>query len=450
MNRTLCRWLVTGLALFGSSGSSLAQILPKGPEFQVNQYSTGAQYRPAVAVGSAGDFVVVWESEGSGGTDSDGESVQARCYAADGTPLGSEFQVNTFTAGDQYHPAVARNGQGRFVVVWESWGSSGSDTNDTSIQARRFDAGCSPLGGELQVNSFTSGYQRFPRAAMDASGKFVVVWGSQGSSGSDTDGTSIQAQRFDLDGTPLGGEVQVNSYTTSIQDLPAVAFDGQGRFVVVWTSFGSGGGDDDWSSIQGQRFDAAGGRVGGEFQVNSYTTQEQTFPAVAADDQGRFAVAWQSLGSGGSDTSYWSVQARRFDSGGTPQGGDFQVNRTTLGYQYRPALAMDGQGDFVVAWDNRATSSAASDGDSIQAQLFAGDGTPLGGELQVNTYTTGLQSFPAVAVGAAGDLVLAWDSRGSLGGDSSSLSVQARRFSGVLFYDGFESGDTSRWSSTSP
>jgi hypothetical protein len=33
-------------------------------------------------------------------------------------PVGGEFQVNTYTPGHQYEPAVATDGAGNFVVVW--------------------------------------------------------------------------------------------------------------------------------------------------------------------------------------------------------------------------------------------------------------------------------------------------------------------------------------------
>ena len=37
---------------------------------------------------------------------------------------------------------------------------------------------------------------------------------------------------------PLGAEFQVNTYTTSNQELPSVATDANGNFVVVWESLG--------------------------------------------------------------------------------------------------------------------------------------------------------------------------------------------------------------------
>ncbi|MGB5173254.1 MAG: hypothetical protein WBQ30_00795, partial [Thermoanaerobaculia bacterium] len=135
-----------------------------------------------------------------------------------------------------------------------------------------------PIGEEFQVNSYTTSWQVYPAVAVEPQGDFVVVWMSDGSYGTDTSGYSIQAQRYGANGAPVGGEFQVNAYTTGGQVGPAVAVDPQGNFVVVWTSDGSYGTDTSPFSIQGQRYDASGAPVGGEFQVNAYTTSAQTGP----------------------------------------------------------------------------------------------------------------------------------------------------------------------------
>ena len=50
---------------------------------------------------------------------------------------------------------------------------------------------------------------------------------------------------------------------------------------------------------------------GVELQVNSYTTFGQTNPAVALDDQGDFEVAWESYGRDGHNQG---VVAQRFET----------------------------------------------------------------------------------------------------------------------------------------
>jgi hypothetical protein len=155
----------------------------------------------------------------------------------------------------------------------------------------------------------------------DGAGGFVVVWSSNGSSGTDTDSTSVQGQRYDSAGTAVGGEFQVNTYTTGLALTSAVSPDGAGGFVVVWENFiRLSEYTIDYMIVQGQRYDSAGTAVGGEFQVNTYTALGQVFsygPAVSPDGAGGFVVVWSSAGSSGTDTSGNSVQGQRF-SGAIP------------------------------------------------------------------------------------------------------------------------------------
>ena len=55
-------------------------------------------------------------------------------------PVGSQFQVNTYTTNTQSFPAVSSAADGDFAVVWESWGSSLGDTWFDSVHARRYAA----------------------------------------------------------------------------------------------------------------------------------------------------------------------------------------------------------------------------------------------------------------------------------------------------------------------
>src|SRR5512146_2892960 len=77
-----------GLALSGALAAQPPGHL--GSQFQVNTYTTNEQVVPSVGAGPDGSFVVVWESNGSPGPDSDRTSIQARRFQADGTPLGPQ------------------------------------------------------------------------------------------------------------------------------------------------------------------------------------------------------------------------------------------------------------------------------------------------------------------------------------------------------------------------
>ena len=295
-------WITIGLGVSPS----------KADDVQVNTYTSGFQTNPSVAMDADGDFVVVWESFGSGDSDSSSYSIQGQRYASDGSTRGAQFQVNTYTTSSQDSPSVGLDADGDFVVVWASDGSPGTDSTFGSIQGQRYASDGAPSGAQFQVNTYTSFCQFCPSVGLSASGDFVVVWISFGSPDSDSSGASIHGQRYASDGAPSGAQFQVNTYTSSTQNSPSVAIDAGGDFVVVWHSDGSAGTDSSLDSIQGQRYASDGSAVGAELQLNTYTSSYQIRPTVAIEDDGDFVVTWTSYGSSGTDTSGESVQLERF------------------------------------------------------------------------------------------------------------------------------------------
>jgi hypothetical protein len=134
-----------------------------------------------------------------------------------------------------------------------------------------------------------------------------VVW-----QGNHQDGNifGIFGQRYDSSGVPLGQEFQVNSYTWLEQSFPSVASDANGNFVVIWYSNSQDGSS---FGIFGQRYDSSGLPRGDEFQANSYTTGRQRYPSVGVTDASQFVVAWQSYEQDGSG---YGVFGQRFEISG--------------------------------------------------------------------------------------------------------------------------------------
>ena len=394
---------------------------PLGSEFRVNSYTTGSQTFPAVTTSPNGGFVVVWGSA---------YDVIARRFDSAGSPIGAGFAVNTYTSGTQTLPRVGMDAGGNFVVVWESAGQDGSGYG---VFGRRFDAAGNPLGAEIQITVFTNSNQLRPVIATNANGSFVVAWQSAALDGS---GYGVFARRFDPAGAALGGEFQVNTYTTFIQQRPSIGADASGNFVVAWQSQNGGAGDD----VFARRFDSGGNPLSPELAVNSYTTGIQGTAAVAVDASGSFVVVWGSVGQDGSS---YGVFGRRFDSGGAALGSEFRVNAFTTMAQQSPSVAADPGGGFVVVW-----ASDTQDGNSsgVFARRFDSGGNPLGPEFRVNSYTTSSQALPAIATASGGEFVVAWD---SFLQDGSLDGVFGQRFGppDLIFPDGFESGNLGKWSS---
>jgi hypothetical protein len=103
-------------------------------------------------------------------------------------------------------------------------------------------------------------------------------------------------------------------------------------------------------------------------------------------------------------------------------------------------VAADEHGNFVVVWE-----SYGQDGDfgGIFGQRLDMLGLQ-GSEFRVNSYTTSFQNAPAIAQSPDGDFVVAWHSYDQ---DGTGYGVFGQRYGDIIFEDGFESGDLTRWSS---
>jgi hypothetical protein len=407
------RILFVCVALLSVPCSVRAQGSPVGPEFRVNTYTYQWQQQPSVAGDASGNFVVVWTSRGDGSL----YGVFGQRYSSSGAPIGPEFRVNTFTTDNQIGQAVAADPAGNFVVVWHSYGQDGSETG---VFGQRYASSGAPLGSEFRVNTYTTDYQDAPAVAAGTAGDFVVVWDSQGQVGS----RSVFGQRYASSGAPVGPEFRVNTFTggaPQFQTVPSsVALDPSGNFVVAWQNIGQDGSS---YGVFGQRFASSGAPVGPEFRVNTYTPNYQVWPSIFSDPSGDFVLAWTSYGQ---DGFYGGIYARRYASSGAPLGPEFRVNTYTTNYQRFPSVAGDGAGNFIVTWFGDLEDGSGS---GVFGQRFASSGTPLGPEFRVNTYTTAFQAFPSVAADTAGNFVVVWYGFGT---DPSGTGVFGQRYSQIV------------------
>jgi hypothetical protein len=279
-------------------------------------------------------------------------------------------------------------------------------------------AAAQPVGEEFQVNTYTTEDQRTGAGvghfvATDAGGNFVVVWTSYYQDGSFS---GIFGQRFESAGGPLGTEFRVNSYTTHYQNAPAVAADPSGNFVVVWS--GRDQGDSD--GVFGQRYDSGGTALGTVFRVNSYTTGSQGGPDVASDASGNFIVVWSSLLQDGGD---WGVFGQRYDSEGVAQGDEFRINTNTSASQRANSVASASNGDFVVVWQSIGQSGPGQ-AHEVYGQRYDSTGVPRGEEFRVNSFMTYPQEDASVAMDASGNFVVVW----SGAGPGDRLGIFGQRF----------------------
>ncbi len=357
--------------------------------------------------------------------------------------------------------AIAASSSGDYVVVWTATDNLGRDrvyyrlyeANGTpalvplvdSSGNYQYDSGVLKTAPcpVMEVDSSSAGAQRHANVAMDADGDFVVTWTEYSSSIS-----NIKVQRFNALGNIVGAyetvagsgiyagfadsnaealygtePTQVNSITYGNPKWSTVAMDPNGDFVVSWTTYGQE--EDQLGATFGvfarQYSWSTGQPLNVEFQVNANSVGNQHSASVAMDANGEFIVAWISDQNGNDDIYY-----RMFAADGTPlTAGDVAAYAVGnwLSDQSYPSVALNLTGTVaVITWTSAAAPTAGvttvdSNGDGVYAVQFnPRTGSVPTGQFLVNTTTEGNQGYSSVSIDHSGAYVITWSGRGTRSG----------------------------------
>ncbi len=269
---------------------------------RVNDSLADEQTDPVVAMDYDGGFVVGYTDDGQ---DGDGAAVSFQPFNSSGIAQIAEGVVNTTTAGYQGLPDVAMDSAGNFCWVWQ-----GDGTDGLEIFGRRYDDSYSAIGSEFQINSTTAGNQQEPSIAMARDGSFLVCWSSMDQDG---DHFGIYGQLYNSSGATVGSEFIINSTTAGTQDNVDVSVDYDGKYMVTWTSFDQ---DGDKAGVYLQVLNTDGSLWGSEFQVNTRTNDYQQLPAVASHySEDDIVVVWQDglrFSSSTHDGDDYGIYMQRF------------------------------------------------------------------------------------------------------------------------------------------
>ena len=261
-----------------------------------------------------------------------------------------------------------------------------------ALEARTLLAALPAPPPETQVNTFTRDHQRHPSVAADADGDYVVTWQSYQQEELDW---NIFAQRYASNGVPQGPEFRVNQNTGTYNTVPSVAMDSDGDFVVAWTQGPAG-------NVMARRFAADGAPRDDEFVVD--WTQRAGTASVAMDAQGGFVVVWD-IAAEADDRR--SVFGQKYYWNGNRQ-GVFQISTNLTGSAGKPDVAMDADGDFVVAFEVADDPLLVG----TYVRRYDKSGTALLPESRVSTSAG--SDAPAVATTDAGSYVVTWSTSGGI------------------------------------
>lgn len=313
--------------------------------------------------------------------------------------LGSAARINVNETTAVRAPNAASNGTTRTLLVYR-----GSTATYDGIIGQFFDLAGSAVTGEFvamdyPINTpFEQAYGiRKPVGGVDAAGNGVVAW-EAGDVLSQPDGscTAIYAQRIDATGARVGSPFQVNTTTFGCQVAPQLAVQPDGSFLIAW---GHANGSN--AGIFARHYDAAGAPQGNDFRVGGAVNADDANPALAIDGSGDYALAWNSLNG---------LLFHRITATGTAVTPEV----TVAGVSGRPSLAADlATGAVLVAWQKLT----AQDGHTIMARHYDATGAASGAEFRVNALpmmdgvdeeNLAINGEPVVVTLGGGQFVVLW------------------------------------------
>jgi hypothetical protein len=362
-----------------------------------NSVSTGDQDGAAIATNRIGDVAVAWEDDRD--TTNPADNTHSEVFLRLFRNGVSAYEIKLSAGGTSgtnwkhISPDVGLDDKGDAVVVW----SDDPDGNGLFNVPYRV---VSPTGTVLasgQANVDSAGQQLSPKVAVDPDGApnsasavaFTVVW-------EDIQGTAaatVKAAGFTAAATKAY-EVTVNA-TGGSHHRPDVAVSASGDALVVWDEDTDANGFFNVGLVRLAKTNGA--IVLSRRSANTFGGGQQEHPAIAANFNGDFVVAWES-----DHTGTAGVWARSFAADGTGRAAEVEVSSGTGASS--PSAGIDDQGNAVVGWSVSGTDPA------VWARGLNPDGTGTGRlpSQSLSQVTTGRQEQLAVAVSAWGQLAVAY------------------------------------------
>jgi hypothetical protein len=331
-------WAVTLAFLLGGTALS-AQGADSGSKIRVNQRARGDQFFPNIASDGIG-FVVSWQEwcgqSGDPCDNKDGADAPAlfvRRYPGNLPHPSPPHQANQSPIGNGFTSAVAIAPDGRSVVVWGS-GPSG-------VFARLFDPLGEPVGDEILVAVPAGDYPWLPDVAMRSDGAFAVTWISA-PGGPD----NVFVRLFHADGTPAQEAQQVNTTPYAFRDLPSIAFDSTGAFLVTWCqciTFGAG-------QVDGRIYKPDGTPRTSVFEIPGRPGVAPLGPVAVGLPGGGFDVVW-------GESPVYSITARKIDGNGAAVGPAVRVAHAKVPSLTNISADVDEKGQLLVSWQQGTGAS---------------------------------------------------------------------------------------------
>src|SRR5262249_12791168 len=128
---------------------------------------------PSLGMDAHGNIAVTWEGWDEDGDGSSG-GVFVRAFDNSGRPRSDRVPVNTYTTSLRACPSSGMADSRDVVIAWTR--TAPEDGSGYGIFGQRFKGAGTPVGAEFQINTYTTFNQEFPSVAINPSGRLAVAW----------------------------------------------------------------------------------------------------------------------------------------------------------------------------------------------------------------------------------------------------------------------------------
>ena len=326
-------------------------------------------------------------------------NIKAQWLDGSGTPRwGSNGTTVNAEGLNQKNPAIAPDGNGGCYIAWLDEGTS-------RIKVQHLNSGGNPLwnvNGIYVTNTTAS--QSSVKAVSDEAGGVILVWKDERNY--ITTGVDIHAQRLDSQGNQMWTTVgKVVTEAAADQSQHAIAINGSGGVVVVWTDYRNLATTN--TDIYVQNLNAAGTRLwhdSGSYEgipvCNAVKAQNN---ATIIHTGGKISIAWSDKRNDQYDI-YAQLLETNGDVAWSTVNGKLICNAS--GDQTVPELCAVANNGVIVAWQDARVSAVYAD---IYAQRMNVGGTRIWAANGVPVVTSeNWAGYPKMVSDDANGAIISW------------------------------------------
>ncbi|PIS30812.1 hypothetical protein COT42_02390 [Candidatus Saganbacteria bacterium CG08_land_8_20_14_0_20_45_16] len=298
--------------------------------------ASAGQFNPQITSDGQGGAIITWHDY----RNAIGEDIYAQRLNSDGQILWEKDGVSIVSvAGTQWYPKIASDNAGGAIIVWSDSRTSSSDKN---IFAQRINSQGISLWQKdgLPVCS-TANNQESPNLIV-ADDQIIIAWNDARSGNND-----VYAQKLDLNGSVqwAADGVALCSFPYP-QENPAIASDGNGGAIAVWTDSRT-----EKANLYAQRISDSGNILWAENGIPvAASLNQQGAPLIKKASPDDWLIVWE-------EDHPWrqkkDLLGQKINSAGTRLWGSGQPIVEANQNQESPSLTASASGELVVVWQDK-------------------------------------------------------------------------------------------------